>query len=59
MDTLLNKYKADIILIDPKTNNKRAIKCYQKVGFKECCIIKNREKMNGKLYDNVIMKIEK
>ncbi len=56
--TLFNQYKTDVILIDPKINNERAIKCYKKCGFKECFVIKEREEMNGILYDNLIMKIE-
>ncbi len=59
IDTLFNKYKVDLILIDPKTNNGRAIKCYKKCGFQECFIQKNREEMNGILYDNLIMVIKK
>lgn len=57
--TIFEKYDTDVILIDPKVNNPRAISCYKKSGFIECFIIKNREKMNGILYDNVMMKIEK
>lgn len=33
INTLFEKYDADIILIDPKTNNGRAISCYKKCGF--------------------------
>ena len=57
--TLLTKYKADTILIDPKTNNLRAIKCYKKCGFQESFITKKREEHDGIKYDNIIMKIKK
>lgn len=59
IDAIFSKYKADIVLIDPKTNNPRAIACYKKCGFKECFIANKREEKDGILYDNIIMKIEK
>ena len=59
IDAIFSKYNADIILIDPKTNNPRAISCYKKCGFKECLVAKQREEKDGALYDNVIMKLEK
>ena len=59
VNTLFSIYDADSILIDPKVNNKRAINCYKKCGFKECFIVKEREEQNGIKYDNLIMKIKK
>ena len=56
---LFEKYNADVILIDPKTDNYRAIACYKKCGFKECFIVKNREEKDGIKYDNLIMSIHK
>ncbi len=59
INTLFKEYKADVLLIDPKTNNPRAIACYKKAGFNECFIIEQREEINGTKYDNLIMKIDK
>jgi RimJ/RimL family protein N-acetyltransferase len=46
---LLTEFKAKKILLDPSCSNKRAIRCYEKVGFKiirkehdgvnECCVM--------------------
>ena len=58
-NTLFERYNADVIVIDPKTNNLRAIACYKKCGFKECFIAEKREEIDGTRYDNLIMKIEK
>ncbi|MBR2704471.1 MAG: GNAT family N-acetyltransferase [Clostridia bacterium] len=56
--TLFKRYGADVIVIDPKTNNPRAIACYKKCGFKECFIAPKREEKDGVFYDNIIMKID-
>ncbi|WP_346936611.1 GNAT family N-acetyltransferase [Clostridium sp.] len=58
--TLLIKYlfevkNADVILIDPQTWNKRAIKCYEKCGFKAIKILEKREFHEGQYRDNLIM----
>jgi len=54
----LFEYKnADIVFIDPQTWNKRAIRCYEKVGFKAKDIIKNREFHDGEYKDSLIMYI--
>ncbi|WP_346961868.1 GNAT family N-acetyltransferase [Clostridium sp.] len=57
---LLTKYlfevkSADVILIDPQTWNKRAIKCYEKCGFKAIKILEKRELHEGQYRDNLIM----
>lgn len=57
---LLTKYlfevkSADVILIDPQTWNKRAIKCYKKCGFKAIKVLEKREFHEGKYRDNLIM----
>ena len=57
--TLFEKYNADAILIDPKTINERAIKCYHKAGFKDLFVMPKREKQTGIYYDNLIMGIRK
>ncbi|WP_346913203.1 GNAT family N-acetyltransferase [Clostridium sp.] len=57
---LLTKYlfevkSADVILIDPQIWNKRAIKCYEKCGFKAIKILEKRELHEGQYRDNLIM----
>jgi len=57
---LLTKYlfevkSADVILIDPQTWNSRAIKCYDKCGFKAIKILEKREFHEGQYRDNLIM----
>ncbi len=56
VNKLLTEFKAKMILIDPSCSNKRAIRCYEKSGFKvirkehdgtnECCIMAFRGKYN-------------
>ncbi len=58
INEIFNDKSVNAILIDPKTSNKRAIKCYRKCGFKDICVIPNREEKDGIKYDNLIMKIE-
>ena len=58
INEIFNDKSVNAILIDPKTSNKRAIECYRKCGFKDICVIPNREEKDGIKYDNLIMKIE-
>ena len=44
-----------MLLIDPKTHNIRAIACYRKCGFSDCCVVPQREKQDGVLHDSLIM----
>lgn len=48
---------ADTIFIDPRCENKRAIRCYEKCGFNPRCVVKNRELFNGRYRDSLIMSI--
>lgn len=52
---LIKNENADGIFIDPQTCNKRAIKCYEKCGFKPVTIIEKRELHEGEYKDNLIM----
>lgn len=52
---LFASYGADVLLIDPKTHNARAIACYRKCGFRDCCVVPQREKQDGILHDSLIM----
>jgi aminoglycoside 6'-N-acetyltransferase len=52
---LLENNVADIIFIDPQTWNKRAIRCYEKCGFKPIAVLEKRELHEGEYRDNLIM----
>lgn len=52
---LFNKKNADIIFIAPQTWNKRAIRCYEKVGFKQLKIIKDMELHDDEYKDGILM----
>ena len=54
-ETLFEKYKADVLLIDPKAHNLRAIACYRKAGFKDLCLVLKREEQDGVLHDSLIL----
>lgn len=56
---LFNDYHADVILIDPKIHNARAIKCYHKCGFKDYFVVPHRELQDGIYHDSLIMGIRK
>ena len=59
VDYLLDNHLADIILIDPQTWNKRAIRCYEKCGFKPLTILEKHELHEGQYRDNLIMAVRK
>ncbi|MGE6539205.1 GNAT family N-acetyltransferase [Bacillus luti] len=48
---ITKKMNAEAIAMDPKVNNERAIKCYEKCGFKKVKIIKEHELHEAKLED--------
>ena len=56
---LFEQHGADILLIDPKIHNLRAIRCYEKAGFRKLFVLKEHEKQDGILHDNQIMGIRK
>lgn len=47
---------ADAVFIDPKVGNERAIRCYQKAGFIPLGIVPRREEMDGRRWDNLILR---
>lgn len=51
MDQFIGEMGAEAIAMDPKVNNERAIKCYEKSGFKKVKILKEHELHEGKLED--------
>ena len=54
-DYLFTKEQADIIFIAPQTWNERAIRTYEKVGFKKMKIIKNMELHDDEYKDGILM----
>ena len=54
---LLQSGMADIVLIDPQTWNTRAIRCYEKCGFKALAVLPKREWHEGEHRDNLVMAI--
>ncbi|PFA66723.1 GNAT family N-acetyltransferase [Bacillus sp. AFS015802] len=46
---------ADYIIMDPQTRNKRAIKCYEKCGFKKVKLLPERELHEGVYQDCWLM----
>lgn len=57
--TLFTKYHADVIMIDPKVHNARAIACYHKCGFTDCFVTPRRELQDGIYHDSLIMRLQK
>ena len=56
---LFEAYGADHILIDPKAHNARAIRCYEKVGFRPYVVVPQRELQDGVYHDSCIMGLKK
>lgn len=54
---LMQQLDADLILIDPMTWNKRAIRCYEHSGFQFLAVVQSRDEINGELQDSYIMAI--
>ena len=59
MKALFDERNADMLLIDPKTHNARAIRCYHKCGFRDLCVVPEREQQDGIYHDSLIMGIRK
>jgi aminoglycoside 6'-N-acetyltransferase len=55
MKFLFKREGADLILIDPQTWNKRAIRCYEKCGFTPLLVAKDRELQDGEPRDCLMM----
>jgi aminoglycoside 6'-N-acetyltransferase len=51
MDYLINSKKATKVVMDPQTRNLRALKCYEKCGFKKVKLLPERELHEGKYQD--------
>lgn len=59
MGALFADWGADAIMIDPKTHNSRAIRCYYKCGFRDLFVVPQREALDGVYYDSLIMGVKK
>ena len=57
--SLFEKHGADVIMIDPKIHNARAIRCYHKCGFKDYFVVPHRELQDGIYHDSLIMGIRR
>ncbi len=57
IDYLFDMTIADVLYIDPQTWNHRAIRCYEKCGFKPVAVMEKRELHNGEYKDSLIMSI--
>lgn len=55
MRALFETYGADALMIDPKTHNARAIRCYRKCGFRDLFVVPQREWQDGEYHDSLIM----
>lgn len=55
VDYLTEKEKAARVVLDPQTWNTRAIRCYEKCGFKKVRILEKHEWHEGSFRDCVIM----
>ena len=59
VQALFRGHQADVILIDPKVHNARAIRCYHKCGFADYFVAPHRELQDGIYHDSLIMGIRK
>ena len=59
MRALFEAYGADALMIDPKTHNARAIRCYHKCGFQDLFVVPQREWQDGKYHDSLIMGVHR
>lgn len=59
IDKIFQDTNCDVILIDPNALNRRAVRCYEKAGFKTIGIMKEHDLHKGKYTDSVLMGIFK
>ncbi len=59
VNALFRDHHADVILIDPKVHNSRAIRCYHKCGFEDYFVVPHRELQDGIYHDSLIMGIRR
>ena len=56
---LFTQQNAQVVLIDPKVHNARAIACYKACGFQELFIVPQREEQDGIRHDSLIMALHR
>lgn len=59
VDYLLNSKGADRVVMDPQVRNKRALKCYEKCGFRKVKYLPSHELHEGEYQDCWLMDIRK
>lgn len=59
MKALFENRHADILMMDPKVHNTRAIRCYHKCGFRDLFVVPRRELQDGIYHDSFVMGIKK
>jgi aminoglycoside 2''-phosphotransferase len=52
---LTNSKGAEIVILDPHADNPRAIRCYEKVGFKKIKFLQKHELHDGEMVDCYLM----
>lgn len=52
---LTNEKGAEIVILDPHADNPRAIRCYEKVGFKKIKFLPKHELHDGEMVDCYLM----
>ncbi|MEX1030717.1 MAG: GNAT family N-acetyltransferase [Paenibacillaceae bacterium] len=55
IEYLVTDEKANRIIMDPQTWNKRALACYTKCGFRIVRLLEQHEKHEGKMRDCYLM----
>jgi len=56
---LVGTHDADRVVLDPRIENKRAIRCYQKCGFSSVKVLHEHEYHEGQYHDNYLMEYKK
>ncbi|WP_152654765.1 GNAT family N-acetyltransferase [Oceanobacillus sp. CFH 90083] len=59
VDYLVNKRHADKVVMDPQTWNKRALRCYEKCGFKKIKLLPEHELHEGEYRDSWLIEYQK
>ncbi len=56
---LIKNHNADRVVLDPRVDNTRAIRCYQKCGFSSVKVLHEHEYHEGQYHDNYLMEYKK
>ena len=59
LEYLVDKKFAEAVILDPHADNQRAIRCYEKVGFKKIKFLPKHELHNGEMVDCFLMEYSK